>query len=183
MAVAWPTVTELGDLLARPFSEDEETTAQRALDNARAAFQSEARHRIELVEDHEIVIPGSWASRVYLPEPPVTAVSSIKLNGVAVAAGTYSWRRSGLLYRGTVGVLNAADPDLSDGSGAGYWGGTDSELEVKYSHGYEDIPDEVRTVVMECAARVVGNPDGLIATLTEQELRVARRYRTWAMAA
>jgi len=179
VSVEWPTIEDLGNLLALPFSDEENATAQRALDNARAAFQAEARHSIEFKQDHEIVIPGSWGSRISLPEPPVDGVSSIKINETLLSPAAYSWRRSGLVVYGSgLGATN----DLSTPT-SGWWGGDDAELTVVYSHGFKDIPDEVRTVVMEVAARVLGNPDGLIATLTEQELRIARRYRTWAMAA
>ncbi len=88
------------------------------------------------------LLAGTPARRLLVGERPVTAVTSVTLDGVAIT--DHRWRRSGALCRDTG------------------WGGTDSEVIVAYSHGYATVPDDLWAVCRSAAARLRTNPDGKV---------------------
>jgi hypothetical protein len=73
------------------------------------------------VSTETVTVTGTYEEVLTLPRYPVTAVSAVSVNGVALAAGGWS-----VTTKGRLSVL---------GSAPGYWGGPTSTVTVTYSHG------------------------------------------------
>lgn len=132
---------------------------------------------IELVEGDEITLDGNGSRVLLLPQVPVVEVTSVVLDGEELVDGTdYRWSAKGILRR-----LTAAWPDQ------------ERVLEVTYSHGFDDIPWDVKSAVLSAAARAFTNPlghtserigsygyttgaDGAVL-LRGDEITIAQRYR------
>jgi hypothetical protein len=108
--------------------------------------------RIVQVVDDTAELLGTTASRLQLPQWPVTAVTSVLLDGVAVSEGTASgtWRRPGTswLWRDTGWATTAGEP---------------STVIVVYSHGLADDHQDrqfARNAVLGLLRGVFGNAEG-----------------------
>lgn len=112
------------------------------LQMASAAVQNRARQRLEFVAGDVVTLPGTYSDALVLPERPVTAVSAVVIDGVALASTAYAWTRLGRLWR-------------VDG---GSWGSPKTAVAVTYSHGFATIPDDIRGVCLSAAARAYENP-------------------------
>lgn len=82
---------------------------------------------------------------LFLPERPVTSVTSVTVEGVVYSAAT-DWTLYG--------------DSLLTSSGKGRWSFWPEFMTVTYSHGYASAPQDIRGVVLSAAARIVGNPGG-----------------------
>lgn len=87
-----------------------------------------------------VALAGGPARRLTLPETPVMGVSAIAVDGAPLGPTDYSWRRSGTLWRASGG-----------------WGSTESEVVVTYSHGWAEVPGDLRAVAMAASARLLPN--------------------------
>lgn len=173
---AFATAADLAAILGiEEFTEAQETRATALLELASGSVRAEARQAIDLVEDDELVRRGSSENTIMLPERPVGEITSITLDGEELDAD--SWLVDGRdVYR------------------AGGWGHEGLQLVVTYSHGYEEIPEALKTVVLAVAMRAWTNPGGVLSQtlgaasttfategapsgllLTEDERRVVRR--------
>lgn len=159
---SWPSPAELADLLGTTITDT--SHAQAALSSAKAAVQAEARQDIELVQDDAVVLAGNWTNKLWLPQSPVTAVGpvtiehgSVFVQDVNLQPDTdYLWDRRGLLTRVSYVTGRLLAP------AAGYWGGDQATVKVTYSHGYADIPEWVRQIVLAAASRAYSNPEGVL---------------------
>lgn len=140
---------ELGDLealLGDDFDPARADVGARALDAATARIRSYLGQHIELVEDDELILDGTGRSALFLPELPVVEISSITVDGTAltyvVDAYDYAWTAAGVVRR-----RNAAT-----------WGELPQSIVVVYSHGYANVPDDIRDVCLRLAARDLVNP-------------------------
>lgn len=121
------------------------------LECATAVVQAAAGQRIVQVTE-TVTLDGSPGSWLNLPEIPVSAVSSVKLDGATIAAGAASSqykRRAARLYR-------------SDGWQASRW--APSEVEVGYTHGYPSGHQALqlaRATCLSLASQVQSNPTGV----------------------
>lgn len=186
--MALAEVNELAAYLSAEFDGALSAQAQLLLDIATAEIQGYTGQLLEYVEDDEITIDAPVGSDMpaFLPELPVIGVSAVELDGIA--AEDFTFYTHGLLYR-----TNAAW--WSDASTAR------QKLVVTYSHGYEDIPADLKGVCLSLAGRLLegksgftvdteGNPAnastttraGAIGTFTDEERAVMDRYRILAVA-
>lgn len=197
---------ELGDFLGRTLKPEQVPRADVLLQLASAAIQAEARQQLELVENEQAELRGNWSHKLWLPERPVTAVSGITIRHGSIFVNDwvlqenndYRWDRLGLVRRVSYITGRLLAPV------SGYWGGDMAVVDVTYSHGFEVIPDDLRGVCLQAAARAFSNPIGVEAeavtnaysvqygahasggpvALTESELKIVRRYRpvssSWA---
>lgn len=115
---------------------DDDASALRAIREASAAIQDYTHQLLEAVAGDVVEIDGLGAVQLVLPEAPVTAISSVKEDGVLVAATYYKWKPSGVLYR--VGRA---------------WTAGFANVEVTYSHGYAELPQKIVDVCTRVAAR------------------------------
>lgn len=117
---------------------DDNVSALAAIAAASAAIQNYCRQVLAEVEDDALTLTvPAYRRTVLLPEQPVTAVASVVEDGTTLTVGTdYQWARSGLLTR--IGRPWASG-----------WQG----VVVTYTHGYATIPDDLKSVCIQAAAR------------------------------
>lgn len=134
------TPEELSKLLR--LDEIDEGTAEFLLELAEAAVRAEVRQEILASEDTEVVLDGTGTPVLLLPETPVTDVSSVVEHDQELTEGAdYVWSSSGVLTR-----LRRT------------WSPRPRSVAVIYSHGRADVPEIVRAVTVQVAARVWVNP-------------------------
>lgn len=127
-----------------------------------ADIQTAARNRI--IAGTEVAkLAGTWSRDLLLPRRPVVSVTSVSLNGYAIAASSFEWNERSLIRSGRFGGIQGAD-HLVAGDGA-HWGGPGSTVEVDWSYGYsaETVPVIVKGLSLRVAARSLDNPSGGIS--------------------
>lgn len=165
--------------------------ADQLLEKAESAIRGEARQTIDHVDDDVAELDGVWSHTLRLPERPVTGVAAVSLrgpSGISTTITDYVWSRNGKLRR--TGSSSQRIP-----GDVGRWGGPDSEVTVTYSHGYQEIPQELHDIAIAVAARNWPNPaamrservgtyaatfggssDDLPVELTDREAKICRKY-------
>lgn len=110
-----------------------------ALSAASRRFAGAVRHPVRLIANDTVTLYGDCTDRLLLPAAPVTAITSVTVDGTALAAGTdYRVRKdAGILRR----MGGAVWPD---------W----AEVDVVWSHGYDPIPDDIAEVVTDQARTI-----------------------------
>lgn len=170
--MAFATTDNLGDVLGVEI-DPEDAQAIAALDAATAMIQALTNQTLEQVEDDVLVLDGSGTRALLLPEFPVTEVSSVELDGVALAASEYQWSADGYLRRaGSV------------------WPADLRNIEVTYTHGYATLPTLIVSMTAKLAARLYQVPASVrqetigsystsyvSPTLQADELALLDRYR------
>lgn len=196
------TLASIFDLIAfldRPDISIEQ--AQLVLEGTTAAIRAEANQTITRATTTALLM-GTWSQDLVLPERPVVAVGTVKLNGIEMSTADYDWEGLQILRRGQllgrIGVFdgNPRRPGAYLGA-VGHWGGPASTVEVTYTHGYDTAPADLKALCLQVAARVILNPQGLQSEslgaysvryvqhgsggpsllLDEDEKRIARRYQ------
>lgn len=136
------TVEDLATFLGTDFSAAESATATQNLEIATQVIKDYTGQVLEAEAADAITLDGNGESLLQLPEAPVTAVTSVTLNGILLTEATdYAWYASGLLEK------------LHGG-----WGSKWQSIDVVYSHGYAAIPDAVKGVCLAMAGRLMERP-------------------------
>ncbi|MGW4030751.1 hypothetical protein ACWEFL_15765 [Streptomyces sp. NPDC004838] len=161
MAIA--TTEELRRLLRHPepFTEDETATAALLLELALGAIEEEAGQALESATDTVVLDgpsrsdgayqSGTGTDRLILPRWPVTAVTSVEVDGEALVHGhteDYTWSAAGVLTR--VG---------------GHWPSHDRAIEVVYTAGFTKLPTGLKRIGLRLAVGAWANPE-LLASET-----------------
>ncbi|MFF1633969.1 hypothetical protein [Leifsonia sp. NPDC058248] len=169
--------SDVGVLLGRDLSAAEEATALALLVSASAKARNYMRQDITAVADDVITLAGNWGPRIVLPQRPVTAVTSVTVNGTLLKPDAYHWDRFG-----NVDVLSgAAMPDSSTGStgkmsnlwgpaGSTHmtyssgpsWSGPASAVVITYDHGFDTVPAEIADEVAGMVAAQMSVPIGVM---------------------
>jgi len=150
MSVIFCTVLDLEQFLQVSISSAAAIgSADRAILEASVAIQNYCRQQIEKVEDDEIILDSAGGIRLFLPELPVTEVSSVVEDDEVLVDGED-------YQLGQYGVLHRVDQDWAKGI---------QIVTVTYTHGYASIPDDVVAVCTRAASRAY--QAGLKATETE----------------
>jgi hypothetical protein len=136
------SIDELGDLLGEAFADTLLAQAAMALEMASAQIQGWTRQKVERVVDDVIVLRGTYDRELELPERPVIEVGNITLDGTLIEPSSFTVTGSTLIR-------------------SGGWGGSAAVVEVVYTHGYEPIPEDIRAVTLQLAARMLFNPLGI----------------------
>ena len=90
---------------------------------------------------------GTWRTVLVLPFHPVTAVSAVRLNTVAITGHTLI---ESTLYRSAgFGTPHANPPD---------------KLEVDLTHGYTEATDDVKAAVLDMAAQAYVTPVSAVSS-------------------
>jgi hypothetical protein len=139
---------DLSDYLGVTFDDAELVRASMLLDMATAVIRSYTGQTITAVDNDSIILRGDGTSRLFLPEMPVRNVDSVTEDGVALIYNVgdvfdYRWTAGGVLFR--LG---------------GTWGTTPNDIVVVYDHGYVTVPEDIRAVCVQVAARAYDNPHG-----------------------
>jgi len=137
---------ELAVKLGRP---EEDPKLLYALRAASRRFRGQVHHQVTFVADDVVVLDGNGRESLLLPVWPVTAVTSVVLDGTTLTEGTdYSWSDAGILRR--LGCL--------------FWPDRLRCLQVTYSHGWNglaNIPGDIQEAVLERAEASFNIPVGV----------------------
>ncbi len=139
--MAFATVTDVEEFLQVAIATDAVKNAAclRALDAATAAIRNYCHQYLSEVADDEVTFDCVGGSKLFLPELPVTEVDSVVEDGETLVSGAdddYQLGEHGVLHR--VGQE---------------WESGIQIIEVKYTHGYATIPDDIIDVCTRAAAR------------------------------
>jgi hypothetical protein len=144
------TPTELAALLK---ADVDTTSATQALTFATAIVRAFTGQNIEQRTYTGVILPivsidSTWGVR--LPQRPVTAVSSVAVNGTTYTLGTdYAWNGWAPYIR--LAKTTDSTATFQD----------EPQATVTYTAGYATVPDEVKAVTLGVAVRMYDNPTGL----------------------
>lgn len=192
MTVAFATEAELE---AYTGTSIDSTRAALLLDTATGAIRAHTGQTISRVTSDTVILPGNYSAALELPERPVIAVSTVKIDDTTLTLDSdYVWDGRWTLLRGTnvTGVLVINDGPLVSTSGD--WGGPGAQVTVTYTHGLATVPDDIKGVCLALAARSLQSPDGVnsesigtysvtygrtggAVSLLDDERRLLDRYR------
>jgi len=158
-----PLLASVGELAAFTGRDiaDDDPSAMLALETATALCQAETRQQLVYVEDDTVTLIGG-ASRLLLPERPVTAVSVVTgswNDQPAQPLPVHWWRHLGN------GVLVF---------GPNTYAGWDAQarfpwtVTVTYSHGFRVVPADLRAAALALAARSLNQSDPDAALVAQE---------------
>lgn len=116
--------------------------AELLLDIASDAVRRACAQTFDLVTDDVATLRGTWAGVLRLPERPVVSVAEVLLDGVEVTD------------------YDLVGDELHRTPGLG-WGGSAVTIQVTYTHGFAEVPADLRGWVLTVAARGITNPTGV----------------------
>jgi hypothetical protein len=147
-------VAELRDFMGKNDLEMTDGRANFLLEAASALIRSYTHQTISQVTNDAITI---WVRRsdqhsIVLPERPVTDVASVELNDEALVEETdFYWTSAGILVRL---FTTWEDPVL----GWSTWGLPASKVDVVYTHGYPQIPKDIKLACCAIAGSLFERP-------------------------
>lgn len=161
-------LTDLAAYLGRTLTATEETQATLLLQASARSIRRFTRQTITRVDSDAVVLQGNWGSVLVLPERPVVSISSVAINGTSLTVNEgYTWDGGDKLYRGRRTINTGTDPtepwpyrhEL-------YWGGPSAQVAVTYSHGWVDVPEDIRAISCAMVARAMSTPAGVKSETT-----------------
>lgn len=134
--MAYATPAELATWLnAGTFTAEETERAQLILDVVTGLIDNEAGQAIA-ESTQTLTLDGTGHHPVMLPRYPVTAVSSVTVDGDTLTEGTdYEWYRSGLIFR-----LD------------GQWPASRQSITVAFTAGHGTVPADIKGLTLQLAA-------------------------------
>ncbi len=169
------THEDLAALIGRTLTQEEQDRGTALLRIASSIVQTEAKQHIAYVADDVLERRGSRESAILLPERPVIAIASVTIDGDTINADDYT--------------IDGHEVTLVGG-----WGDSCAALTITYTHGWADIPEAIKSVVLSAVMRVWSNPGGIVSQtlgaasttfvtgglpagllLTDDERRIVRR--------
>lgn len=158
--MSFATPAELSAYTAGLISPTDERS-QLILDGATKAIQNYAGWHIAPAQDVTVYLDGG-ADVLYLPTLKLNSIESITVDGEVLAATDYEWsRRTGNVRS----KLTCGFPDS--------WGGT----VVVFNSGHEEVPADLKQVVLQVAAQALSSPTG---ATREQAGQVSMQWATTA---
>lgn len=151
---SFATSADLEARLGLEFTAAEHIRATRLMEIATALIRRESGQTISFVEDDTLSWTGRGATRLILPERPVVSVGQISVDGEIAEATSY------YLSGNEVVRQPAGSPFWSLSA---FWNPV-QDLEVVYTHGFEDIPGDIVAICLEMVARVWVNPGAVVSS-------------------
>lgn len=108
-----------------------------AIAEATAVIQNYCNQKIERVSNDPIFLDGTGSTKLFLPELPVNEIASVEVDGTLLDPAYYALAENGVLWRKY-----------------GVWTPGARNIKITYTHGYENIPEEIRGVCYRSAARL-----------------------------
>lgn len=139
------TLPQLEDYMAQVFDAPTELRALQALEHASAVIRTYTGQDFESATTTETLVYGV-DSHLRLSQRPVTAVTSVTVDGLTWSPDLWDFTSDGWLY----------EPRGAIGRWIGSWRG--ATVVVTYTHGYVTVPESVRFVCLTLAARAMENP-------------------------
>lgn len=149
---------------------DEDLEVLRAASNR---FRGDVRHPVHEIVDDEIMLDGDGGRTLLLPATPVTAVTTVEIDGVAASIGDeVRWSRAGILSRrgGFPDEFQAVRVVYTHGYSV-EWTTVDSALQRRL------VPEDIQEHVMNLAQYLIETP------LAVQSKTVGAQTVTWSAAA
>ncbi|KAA6216392.1 hypothetical protein [Streptomyces filamentosus] len=147
------TVADLAVMLGRTFTPTQEAQAQALLDQASSVVRAYVRQditRATTTDTFTMRRPDPTMHRcggmVTLSQRPIVDISSVKVNGVEA---TDWWQDGSDLL---LSSWAWADPPAAH---------RPPQVEVTYTHGWDPVPGDIETIVLQAANRVIVNPSGI----------------------
>lgn len=146
------TPDDLAARLGRILTGTDQARAGALIADASAYVRNYTRQVLSVVTDDTAVLEATPEQWLWLPERPVTEVSEVSVGG-AVVSPVYWTQQGDGLYRfygwsgrmwGTTALWNQPDT-----------------ITVTYTHGFDEIPDDVVAIVCKLAKASWVNPQGL----------------------
>lgn len=109
-----------------------------------AAIRSYCGWHIAPSIEQTVTLDGRGSRHLWLPSLYVTDVTSVSNEGTAVTSDEYDWSESGYIE-----------------SRYGCWTTRPRQVEITFTHGYDDIPADVVGVAVAVAARASASPAGV----------------------
>lgn len=158
--MALPPFATAADLAAATQRSDlDPAAADLALASASAVIRSWTRQSITRVENDVVRLRVLSDDELVLPQRPVVSVHQVQVNSLVlvdwVLSGERLLRTGG--WRCLPGTTTYPNPGL---------------VTVTYTHGWDEIPDEVRAVCLDLAAMTLTNPSGLREVAIDDYRRV-----------
>jgi len=143
--VALPPFATAAELAATVQAPVDAAAAELALASASAVIRKWTRQTITRVADDVARLRVIDCDELVLPQRPVVSVSEVKVNALVlndwVLSGDRLLRMGGWRY--LPGTSSYPDPGI---------------VQVTYTHGWDEVPDDVRAVCLDLAASTVSNP-------------------------
>lgn len=108
-----------------------------------AAIRSYCGWHIAPSIQETVKLDGRGSRHLWLPSLYVTEVTAVSNEGTALTDVEYDWSESGYIE-----------------SRYGCWTTRPRQVEVEFTHGYDDIPADVVGVAVAVAARAIASPSG-----------------------
>jgi hypothetical protein len=153
---ALATLDDVSAIVGRTLSSTEQTNGTRLLNMASGMVRRYTRQTITKVTDDVVTLEGNWGHVLTLPQHPVTAVSSVVFNGgtmpntqwklyqgdLFLGTGSYMPDYGGSIWGGTALWGPAGSNNGPQVAGA-TWQGPQSTVTVTYTHGYDEVPQDI----------------------------------------
>lgn len=131
------TVLDIEHFLQQAVPADKVDAANRAITEATAAIKNYTHQVLEAAAGETITLDCAGGARLFLPELPVTALTSVIEDGeLLVVDDDYKLGQHGILHR------------IGD-----YWERGIQIIEITYDHGYAVIPDDIVSIATRAASR------------------------------
>lgn len=141
---AFATAAELEEFLGFDFDSDDEDRAEALLERASGEMRGpEAADGPILSTATTEMLDTDGSRTLLLSHRHVTAVTEVKVGGVTLASSAYEWSPVGVLYR--------VDEPWPCGYG---------KVQVTYTHGFAEVPPDVKGICLAYAGRLYRNPEG-----------------------
>jgi hypothetical protein len=131
------TVADIKHFLQIPVPAAKKDAANRAITEATAAIQNYCHQRLEFIANDTVTLDCAGGKRIFLPELPVTYVTSVYEDGKLLFVDTdYMLGEHGILWR-----FNAS------------WPPRIQIVTITYDHGWFVIPDDIISIATRAASR------------------------------
>ena len=165
---------DVAAILGRALTAPEITYATRLLAMASGIVRRYTRQDLTLVTGDVITVPGTWGHTIMLPQRPVTAITSVVINGanpayaswkliddeLSILTGSFQPDYGSSLWGGT-GLWGPAGSYIGPQATGASWQGPQAVVTITYSHGYATIPDDIANEVAGMAALQMSSPVGI----------------------
>ncbi len=139
---SFASVAELADVLHVDI-DPEDAAANQALTDATAMVRSYTRQTLSFVEGDEVTLDGHYQWDLALPEFPIVDVTEVVEISVWDNAAETTLDTTD--FRFSKAVLHRLDRRFCEGF---------QNVRVTYDHGYEVLPDDLRTATLQIASRL-----------------------------
>jgi hypothetical protein len=127
-----PPLAEASDLATLTKASDTNPKLVLALKRASNRFRGAVGHFVSFVSDDVVLLDGDGSYSLLLPAAPIVGSVTVKVDGLAVTDFSISRRKA---------ILRRSSP----------WPDALENIEVQFSHGYQNIPGDIQDAVLEQA--------------------------------